>query len=55
MGAATTHTSGFGDDVDARRAEAVLVTVRAMLGLAASDADSSPERSNDTSTNERST
>jgi hypothetical protein len=55
MGAATTHTSGFGDEVDARRAEAVLVTVRAMLGLAATDASAPREPSNDTSTNQRST
>jgi hypothetical protein len=33
MGAATTQVSGFGADVDARRAAAVLVTVRALLGL----------------------
>jgi hypothetical protein len=33
MGAATTRTSGFGDDIDAERAAAVLATVRAMLGL----------------------
>lgn len=33
MGADTIRTSGFGDDVDADRAAAVLVTVRAMLGL----------------------
>lgn len=55
MGAATTYTSGFGDDVDARRAEAVLVTVRAMLGLAAPDVSSPLEPSNDTSTNDTST
>jgi hypothetical protein len=33
MGAATIRSSGFGDDVDAARAAAVLVTVREMLGL----------------------
>jgi hypothetical protein len=36
MGAATIRTSGFGGDVDPERAAAVLVTVRAMLGLAES-------------------
>ena len=33
MGADTIRPSGFGDDVDPRRAADVLVTVRAMLGL----------------------
>jgi len=35
MGAGAVRTDGFGGDVDARRADAVLATVRAMLGLAA--------------------
>jgi hypothetical protein len=47
-GAGVARSGGFGDDVDARRAGAVLVTVRAMLGLVpGNDADDGGDEDGD--------